>query len=116
MQKINIKSHYFFLRYVCIGISECDSLGCHKAGSEMLGKKCIAIFCDAKPILYSNSYNLCSNSLFTFDTVLTDGMVTGHHHLRRIKNVYYALWADVGVLFSADSLWDNWLERVRGVI
>ena len=74
------------------------------------------IFCDAKPILYSNSYNLCSNSLFTFDTVLTDGMVTGHHHLRRIKNVYYALWADVGVLFSADSLWDNWPERVRGVI
>ena len=87
-----------------------------RAGSEMLGKKCIAIFCDAKPILYSNSYNLCSNSLFTFDTVLTDGMVTGHHHLRRIKNVYYALWADVGVLFSADSLWDNWPERVRGVI
>ena len=85
-------------------------------GSEMLGKKCIAIFCDAKPILYSNSYNLCSNSLFTFDTVLTDGMVTGHHHLRRIKNVYYALWADVGLLFSADSLWDNWPERVRGVI
>ena len=38
------------------------------AGSEMLGKKCVAIFCNAKPILYSNSYNLCSNSLFTFDT------------------------------------------------
>ena len=55
-------------------------------------------------------------ALFTFDTVLTDGMVTGHHHLRQIKNVYYALWADVGVLFSADSLWDNWPERVRGVI
>ena len=85
------------------------------AGSEMLGKKCVAIFCDAKPILYSNSYNLCSNSLFTFDTCYAS-CLTGHHHLRGIKNVYYALWADVGMLFSADSLWDNWPERVRGVI
>ena len=68
-----------------------------------------------RPILYSNSYNLCSNSLFTFDTCYAS-CLTGHHHLRGIKNVYYALWADVGVLFSADSLWDNWPERVRGVI
>ena len=77
----------------------------------MLGEKCIAILCDAKPILYSNSYNLCSNSLFTFDTVLTDGMVTGHHHLRRIKNVYYALWADVGVLFSRGGYRDEFPYR-----